>query len=231
MRNAIQSIVAPSIVAMILGACGGSDEPAKAPENPPSAAEASPPPSADAGPTSVNVPPPATEPAPPPPNPTANTDRMPSDSAPLTDDQILEITHVANTGEIEQAKLAQTKSKDARVKKLAAMMIKDHSAADTKGVTLAKKDNFSPSSSAVSTSIESDANDKTSMLKGQTGTDFDKSYVDTQIKEHQAVLDTIDQKLLPNAKNADVKAYLTEVRSKVSMHLQHAQMLQTDLAK
>ena len=35
----------------------------------------------------------------------------------------------------------------------------------------------------------------------ESGAGFDKSYVDTQVKEHQAVLDMIDQKLLPNAQD------------------------------
>jgi len=51
------------------------------------------------------------------------------------------------------------------------------------------------------------------------------------VKEHQAVLDMIDQKLLPNAQDAEVKMFLTEVRGKVAMHLQHAQALQSKMQK
>ncbi len=145
----------------------------------------------------------------------------------LTDEQIVEITHTANAGEIEQARLAQTKAKDGRVKRLAAMMIKDHSDADMKGMKLAKKASLTPSDSPTSTSLKSDAESNTASLKTQTGADFDKAYVDTQVKEHQAVLDMIDEKLSPNAKNADLKAYLTDVRAAVAMHLQHAKDLQS----
>jgi len=53
-----------------------------------------------------------------------------------------------------------------------------------------------------------------------------RGYVDTQVKEHQAVLDLIDQHLLPNAKEAAVKTFITSVRAKVAMHLEHAQSLQ-----
>jgi putative membrane protein len=149
----------------------------------------------------------------------------------LTDEQILEVTHTANQGEIEQAKLAQSKSTDARVKKLAAMMLKDHAAADAKGMAVGRKGNLTPAPSSTSTSIESDAQSATSTLSSQTGVDFDKAYVDVQVKEHQAVLDMIDQKLLPDAKSPDVKAFLTEVRPKIAMHLQHAQQLQSAMQK
>jgi putative membrane protein len=83
----------------------------------------------------------------------------------------------------------------------------------------------------VPSASESDAHGATATLKSESGADFDKGYVDTQVKEHQAVLDLIDQKPGPNAKNADVRAFLVEVRTKVATHLEHAQDLQTALQK
>jgi putative membrane protein len=157
--------------------------------------------------------------------------QAPNIPAPLTDAEILQITHTANQGEIAQANLAEQKSKNPRVKKLAAMMLKDHTAADAKGMMIAKKDNLTPAPSAISSSLESDARNATMMLRAENGTAFDKDYVDTQVKEHQALLDSLDQKLLPNAQDADVKAFLTDVRATVAMHLQHAQNLQNKLMK
>jgi putative membrane protein len=109
-------------------------------------------------------------------------------------------------------------------------MIKDHSEADHKAMALAKKLN-GPTPSATSTSLESDAQNNTTTLASESGADFDKGYVDTQVKEHQAVLDLIDQQLLPNTKDANVKTFVTGVRAKVAMHLQHAKDLQAALAK
>ncbi len=83
----------------------------------------------------------------------------------------------------------------------------------------------------MSSSLEGDAKSATDNMKSQTGADFDKSYVEAQVKEHQAVLDAIDQKLAPSATNADLKAYLAAVRPKIAMHLEHAQELQKKLAK
>jgi putative membrane protein len=149
----------------------------------------------------------------------------------LTDEQILQITHTANLGEIAQAKLAQSKTRDARVRKLAAMMLKDHTAADAEGMAIAKRENLTPAPSATSTSIAGDVETATSTLRAENGVAFDKGYVDTQVKEHQAVLEVIDQKLLPSAKDPEVKAFLAEVRPKIAMHLQHAQDLQNAMQK
>lgn len=160
----------------------------------------------------------------------ADNASAPAESQPtLSDDQILGVTHTANAGEIEQGRLAMTKAHDARVKALAADMVKDHSAAQSQGASLATKAGLKPSPSPASDQLQSEAEGATRSLKSETGSDFDKSYVDTQVREHQAVLDVIDQKLLPNAKGADLKAYLQEVRTTVARHLDHAKGLQQEL--
>ena len=207
-------------------ACGHEDEPSKtayqaAPT--PSPVQAEPPAAATpvAGPTSADVP---RE------GPSAgNAEAQPV--TPLTDGQILQITHTANAGEIEQAKVALSKTKDARVRSLAQMMVRDHSQADSKGMVLAKKESLDREPSPTNDALESDAQGATRTLKAEMGGDFDKDYVDTQIKEHQAVLDVLDQKLIVGATNANLKAYLSEVRAAVASHLQHAQDVQRNMQK
>jgi putative membrane protein len=204
--------ILPSVLLTALLGCGG-DQPAKSPDN---ASTNEPNSGAPASVPEVGV----------------ALDASAADApTPLIDPQILQVVHTANLGEIEQAKLAQLKAKDVRVKKLAATMAKDHADADGKALALAKGEGLSLAPSSTNTSLESDAGSATSTLKSQSGADFDKGYVDTQVKEHQAVLDMIDQKLIPNAKSAGVKAFLAEVRPKIAMHLQHAQDLQAAMQK
>src|SRR5215471_506609 len=147
-----------------------------------------------------------------------------------TDEQILQALHTANSGEIEQAKLAQRKSKNAQVKHFASMMVKEQTAADRKGKEVAKTMHVSPSVSSISSSLESDARQQTSSMSSRTGADFDRAYMDAQVKEHQSLLDLIDNQLLPNAKAAEVKAHLQTVRSTVQSHLKEAQDIQRKLA-
>jgi putative membrane protein len=147
----------------------------------------------------------------------------------LTNDQILQVTHTANLGEIEQARLAQSKSQDKRVQQLAAMMIREHSQADAKGRAVAEKDGLTQQASPASESLQSDADGATRDLKVQGGAGFDKNYVETQVREHPAVLDMLDKKLIPSATSPDVKAYHDDVRTAVAAHLLHAQALQHDM--
>lgn len=161
---------------------------------------------------------------------TGTTGDTGSASAPaLTDEQILQIVHVANLGEVEQAKRAQQKAKNAKVKTFAGMMVKDHTDADVKGADLAKKNKLTPSDSPVSTMLKTDSEKTVEQLNAQTGADFDRAYMDAQVKAHQTVLDTIDVKLLPNVKNAELKTMIQAVRPKIEAHLKEAQEIQKSL--
>ena len=208
------ALVALSALALVH--CGGDQKPATAPETMPSAEppSAEPPGEPDAGPQSAS--------ASAAPDSEAPAAAPPPKLEPLTDEQIAAVTDAANTAEIAQAKLAQSKSKDPAVKRFAAMMITHHGEAKQKQAKL----NLKPAESAVSTALESDAASTLDMLKTDKGKDFDKAYIAAQVDGHQKVLDTINQKLLPNVKNADLKAYLDEIKPRVEEHLKQAKQLQ-----
>ena len=147
----------------------------------------------------------------------------------LTDEQVLEVAHVANQAEIEQAKLAQQKAKDARVKKFAAMMVKDHRDADAKGTVMAKRNRWTLTESPVSAALKMDGDVATQQLKASSGAEFDRAYMTVQVKAHQDVLDTIDRTLMPSTQSEELRTMLENVRTKVAGHLKEAQDLVTSL--
>ncbi len=147
----------------------------------------------------------------------------------LTDEAIFHVLHTASAGEIDQAKLAQKKSKDANVKKLADMMNKDHTDADKKGAALAKQVKLTPAENEVSALLASDAKKSLEALGKETGPAFDKAYVDGQVKDHTAVLETIDKKLLPAARNEELKTFLGKLRTRIAEHLDMAKKTQAEL--
>jgi putative membrane protein len=147
--------------------------------------------------------------------------------APLNDAQIARITNDANTAEIDQGKVAQSKAKDARVKKFAERMVKHHSEARDKQAKL----KLETAASDRALTLEHDADKTLSDLKGNSDASFDAEYIAAQVKEHQEVLDTIDKELLPSAKNDDLKSYLKEIRPTVESHLKDARDIQSKLAQ
>jgi putative membrane protein len=198
-----------TVTALSLVHCGGDQKPADAPSIP-SAEPPAVPAEADAG---SNVPAPADS---------ANKAASVPAAPPLTDEQIAAITDAANTAEIAQAKLAESKSKNPEVKRFAAMMIEHHGAAKKKQATL----KLTMADSPDSTAMKADADTTLTTLKGDNGKDFDKAYIDAQVDGHQKVLDAINGKLLPSVKSPELKAYLDQIKPKVEQHLAKAKEIQ-----
>jgi putative membrane protein len=149
----------------------------------------------------------------------------------LTDAQIAMITDLANTAEIEQGKLAQTKAKSSSVKKFAAMMVKHHTEAKNEQAKLVKQLSLTPTQSPDATSLKDSADQTLGSLRGAEGAAFDVAYINSQVDEHQKVLDAIDQKLLPAAKSEDLVSGLKKMRDTVESHLKEAKSIQEDLTK
>jgi putative membrane protein len=148
-----------------------------------------------------------------------------------SDAQIAAIVMAANTGEINTANLAQTKSTNDQVKAFAADMIKDHTAMNDQATALATKLNMTPEDNVTSTHLKTMGDKTMAKLQGLTGTAFDKAYVDSAVMDHKQVLAMIDKTLLPNAKNGELKAMLKSARPTIAQHLQHSQQLQASMKK
>jgi putative membrane protein len=145
--------------------------------------------------------------------------------ATIRDAEILHVLHTANVGEIDAAKLAQSKASSADVKKFAQEMIDDHTKMDQEGDTLASKLGLSPSDNEISKKLKADSEATMAKLKDLSGAAFDKAYAEAEVKDHEAVLATIDNTLLPSSPTAELKTMLTNVRPKIQAHLDHAKKL------
>ena len=76
----------------------------------------------------------------------------------------------------------------------------------------------------------SGAKERTEKPKKAKGNEFDKDYVDHEVAYHEAVINAINQTLIPNAKNAELKALLVKSAPAFVAHLEHARMLQKKLS-
>jgi putative membrane protein len=148
-----------------------------------------------------------------------------------TDPQIAHIVVTANTIDIDAGKMAKAKSKNSEVKGLAQQMIADHGNVNKKATNLVKKLKVTPEDNDTSKSLKKDASDEMARLKKLKGAEFDKAYVDQEVKFHAMVLKAIDDTLIPNASNAELKTLLEETRPAIEGHLNHAKMIQAKLEK
>jgi putative membrane protein len=154
-----------------------------------------------------------------------------SQGAGPTDPQIAAIVVTANQVDIDAGTLAKSKASSKEVKDFAQRMITDHSGVNKSATELVTKLHVTPESNATSQSLQQGGDQNVTALKKMSGAAFDRAYVDHEVAYHQAVLDAMDNTLIPNAKNAELKALLVRVRPAFVAHLEHAKEIQASLAK
>ena len=147
----------------------------------------------------------------------------------INDAQIASIVVTANQVDIDAGNLARTASSNGEVKKFAELMVTDHTGVNKSATELATRLKVTPEDNPTSQSLKSGGEANLKNLKGLKGAAFDKAYIDHEVAYHQSVLDALDKTLIPNAKNAELKALLVKVRPAFVAHLEHAKHLQASL--
>ncbi len=115
--------------------------------------------------------------------------------------------------EVELAKLAQEKSKTPEVKDFAAMMMKDHTAANNKLKAIATANDVTLPDD---TTLMQKATKK--KLEMQGADDFDDAYVKNQIKAHEDTVALL-KKQIDGGEDADAKKFAAETLPTVEEHL------------
>ena len=145
--------------------------------------------------------------------------------APLSDAQIAAVAVTANKVDIEAGQVASRKSRNAKVRRFASDMIRDHGSANEQAVALAKKLAIEPEENPVSRAIAQDGQDNLARLNALKGKAFDRAYAEHEVVYHQQVLGALDEKLIPGARNPELKSLLVTVREVVAAHFGHAKEL------
>jgi putative membrane protein len=147
------------------------------------------------------------------------------------DAQIAAIVVTANQVDIDAGRLAETKGGRAEVKAFGKQMVTDHTGVNKQATELVTKLGVKPEDNPTAQSLKSGGTENVNQLKKLKGAAFDKAYLDHEVAYHQQVLDAVDKTLIPNAKNAELKALLVKVRPAFVAHLEHAKHLQESVGK
>jgi putative membrane protein len=154
-----------------------------------------------------------------------------ADMAGPTDPQIAAIVVTANQVDIDAGKLAKSMSKNADVKAFADQMISDHTGVNKSAKDLVAKLKVTPEENDTSKSLKKGGDDNLKNLKTLKGADFDRAYIDHEVTYHQDVINALDNTLIPNAKNQELKNLLVSVRPAFEAHLAHAKEVQAKLGQ
>jgi putative membrane protein len=149
----------------------------------------------------------------------------------LSDAEIASVAVTANQIDIEYAQIAQKKSKNADVLKFAETMAKDHQSVIDQAVALAKKLSVTPKDNATTKSFLEGATKTKAMLNSKNGNAFDKAYIDNEVAYHKAAINEVENVLIPDATNSELKSLLQSALPLFKTHLAHAEMVQKQFSK
>ena len=149
----------------------------------------------------------------------------------LTDPEIASVAVTANQIDIEYAQIAKKISKNADVLKFAATMAKDHQSVIDQAVALVTKLGVTPKDNATTKSFLAGATKTKAMLNSKKGDAFNKAYIDNEVAYHKAAINEVENVLIPNATNKELKSLLQSALPLFKTHLAHAEMVQKDFNK
>jgi putative membrane protein len=156
-------------------------------------------------------------------------DPMGQANAHLKPGQLVAVMDALNRGEVAQAQLALGRAATDPARSFAQAMARDHAAALQQDAAVADSLKAAPEPSATLEHTERAGQQVMAELGKPAGRAFDQVYLDQQIHLHQAALDLIDQRLLPDASDPLLQGALREQRGTVAGHLQVAIQLRRKL--
>ena len=156
------------------------------------------------------------------------TDR-PVPKGSLSDANIAAMVLASNNTDISYARLVPPRAQREDVKQFAARMLTDHNGVNALVTQLLQKLDLAPEDNQLSLDMRDESADKRDLMRELSGYTFDSTYMENEVAYHQKFLSSIDNLMLRDARNADLRALLTAVRPAVAAHLAHAEQVRADV--
>ena len=147
----------------------------------------------------------------------------------VSDANIAAMVLASNNTDISYARLAPSRAHREDVKKFAERMLTDHTGVNGLVTQLLQKLDLAPEDNAISLDMRDESANKRDLMRDLSGYAFDSTYIENEVRYHQNFLASIDNVMLPAAKNADLRGLLTAVRPAVAAHLAHAEQVRADV--
>ncbi len=142
-----------------------------------------------------------------------------------TDPEIAHIAYTAGKLDIDAARLALDKTRNAEVRTFAEAMVRDHQAVNDKALALVGKLKVTPADNATSKALAAQAQATLDKLGKLQGAAFDRAYASNEAAYHGAVNTALKDMLIPSADNAELKSLLETGLTLFREHQLHAEHL------
>ncbi|MEA3247759.1 MAG: DUF4142 domain-containing protein [Gemmatimonadota bacterium] len=146
-------------------------------------------------------------------------------NAGLDDPTIVGIFDAANGWDIATGTLAASKASTAEVRDFGKQLARDHKTLQEQGRELARKLGVTPVPVGGDFALRKDYDATMKKLRGLSGPQFDKAFLEHEVAYHQAVIDAVTKQFLPAIKNAELKAFVAKVAPAFEGHMKMAEHL------
>lgn len=146
------------------------------------------------------------------------------------DRQIAGTLFAANDAALSAAKVAEQKARHPEVKLLAQHMSAEHRLMNKQVRELCERLGIRAQQSATSAALAVRATRNEATLAKLRAAAFDTAYVDQEVAQHAELLALLDDTLIPDAQNGELKDLLIRIRPTLAAHLEHARTVQHELA-
>ncbi len=152
-------------------------------------------------------------------------DKMMMNGKKNADSKFMMMAATSDMNEIGLSRVALDKSQNEEVKRMAQMMIDDHTKASEELKPLAMSKNV-----MLPAAMDSKHQSMMSKMSGMSGAEFDMMYVKAMVKDHEKAV-SMFQKESTGGKDADAKAFATKQLPVLQGHLTMAQSMMNGMKK
>jgi putative membrane protein len=147
----------------------------------------------------------------------------------VNDENIAAMLLASNNTDISYARLVPSRAQREDVMKFAERMLTDHNGVNALVTELVRKLDMEPRENVMSLDLRDESANRRDILRELSGFAFDSTYMDNEIAYHQRFLAVIDEIMLPQVRNGDLRNLLTIVRPAVAAHLAHAEQTRANV--
>lgn len=147
------------------------------------------------------------------------------DVAEMSDLEFAHIAYTADNIDIRYAHLALALSDNPDIHEFANTMIRDHTAVNEAALALLAKLGATAQDNPVSQTLNANAEEIIDGFVKLRGAEFDAAYAANELAYHQAVNELVEDTMIPNIDNDEVRALFVQGLEIFRAHEHHAEMM------
>ena len=148
----------------------------------------------------------------------------------FTDAEVASVALVANQLHIDYAQIALRRSRDPEIQKFAQTMMKDYKAVLDQTRMVIKQLGIAPKDNQMSQKLQLEVIDTMKSLLRKSGSAFNMAYIENEIATHRAAIKLLNDLLIAQVDNRELKLQLQSILPLLQAHLDNAIMVQNRLS-